>query len=111
MEEIKAYLKHLRISPRKTRLVADQIRGLSFDKAASQLKFILKESARPLLKLLMSAAASAKQADLREDRLFVKELKVDQGKTLKRYMPRARGRATVIRKKSSNITLILAEHK
>lgn len=108
--EVKASLKHLRISPRKTRLVAGVIRGLEVNKAVNQLKFLNKKSAKPMLKLVQSAISSAvNNYELDKNNLVIKEVRVEDGKTLKRWMPRAHGRATVIRKRMSHIYLILSE--
>jgi large subunit ribosomal protein L22 len=108
--EVKASLKHLRISPRKTRLVAGVIRGLEVNKAVNQLKFLNKKSAKPMLKLVQSAISSAvNNYELDKNNLIIKEVRVEDGKTLKRWMPRAHGRATVIRKRMSHIYLILSE--
>lgn len=108
--EVKASLKHLRISPRKTRLVAGVVRGLEVNKAINQLKFLNKKAAKPTLKLLESAIASAvNNYDLDKDNLIIKEIKVDEGRVLKRWLPRAHGRATVLRKKMSHVTIILSE--
>lgn len=108
-KKVGARLGRLRISPRKVRLVADEIRGLSSEKAILKLQFIPKRSSEPLLKLLKSAVNNAKQAGLQEDKLFVEEIKVNEGNVLKRYMPRARGRATIIRKRTSKVALTLSE--
>lgn len=108
--EVKASLKHLRVAPRKTRLVVNLVRGLEVDKAAGQLKFLNKKSAQPILKLLESAVANAvNNYDLDRKNLIIKEIKVDEGRVLKRWLPRAHGRATVLRKKMSHITIILSE--
>ncbi len=108
--EVKASLKHLRISPRKTRLVAGVIRGLEVNKAVNQLKFLNKKSAKPMLKLVQSAISSAvNNYELDKNNLIIKEVRVEDGKTLKRWMPRAHGRATVIRKRMSHIYLTLSE--
>lgn len=108
--EVKASLKHLRISPRKTRLVAGLIRGMEATKAINQLKFLNKKSAHPMLKLLESAVSNAvNNYDLDKKNLTIKEVKVEDGKTLKRWMPRAHGRATVIRKRMSHIYITLSE--
>lgn len=108
--DIKAQLNYLRISPRKTRLVGDLIRGMNVKKAENTLKITYKRAAEPFLKLLKSAVANGKNNfKLSEDNLYVKELKVDSGPTLKRWMPRARGRATSIHKRTSHITLVLSE--
>jgi len=110
--EVKAKLRFLRMSPKKVRLVADVIRGLSVTKAGHQLEFSSKKSSRPLLKLLNSAIANAENNfKLERDNLFVKTITVDQGPTLMRWRPRAFGRATPIRKKSSHINIILGEIK
>ena len=98
------------MSPRKVRSVVDVIRGLKVEDAMNQLKFITKWAVKPLEKLINSAVASAAHDfDLEEDNLYIKELKVDDGPTLKRWKPRARGRAAPIRKRTSHITLILGE--
>ncbi len=108
--EVKANLKHLRIAPRKTRLVAGLIRGLDVNKAINQLKFANKKSAEPILKLLNSAVSNAvNNYDLDKNNLTIKEIRVEDGKTLKRWMPRAHGRATVIRKRMSHIYITLSE--
>lgn len=108
--EVKANLKHLRIAPRKTRLVAGLIRGLDVNKAINQLKFANKKSAEPILKLLNSAIANAvNNYDLDKNNLTIKEIRVEDGKTLKRWMPKAHGRATVVRKRMSHIYIILSE--
>ncbi len=108
--EVKASLKHLRISPRKSRLVAGLVRGLEVNKAVNQLKFLNKKSAQPILKLLNSAISSAvNNYELDKNNLIIKEIRVEDGKTLKRWMPRAHGRATVIRKRMCHIYIILSE--
>ena len=90
--------------------MADVIRGLGVVEAQTQLQFIGKDSAKPLLKLLNSAIANAENNhDLEKSNLFIREIRVDQGPVLKRWQPRAHGRATPIRKRSSHISLILAE--
>lgn len=108
--EVKASLKHLRIAPRKTRLVAALIRNMEVNKAANQLKFLNKKAAKPVLKLLQSAiSSSVNNYDLDKNNLLIKEIKIEDGKTLKRWMPKAHGRATVIRKRMSHIYITLAE--
>lgn len=109
-KEQKAVLRYLKMAPRKVRLVADLIRGLPVNEAEARLLMSGKRPAAALLKLLRSATASAKHNNrLNPEHLFVKQIKVDQGPMLKRYIARAMGRATPIQKKSSHITLILAE--
>lgn len=108
--EIKAQAKFLRTSPRRARLVVDLIRGLEVEKAADQLKFMNKAVATPILKLLNSATANAvNNFKLQKDNLYVKTITVDGGPVLKRWQPRAFGRASPIRKRSSHISVILAE--
>lgn len=107
---VSAKLNNLRISPRKVRLVAGLIRGLKVSEAQKQLNFLGKRSADPILKLLNSAVANAKNnAKMSEENLIVSEIFVDGGPVLKRHMPRAFGRAFAIRKRTSHITLILAD--
>ena len=110
--EIKAKAKHVRMSPRKVRLVVDVVRGLQVGKALDQLKFTNKLAVGPIVKLVNSAIASAvNNFELEEGNLFIKEVKVDDGPTVHRWMPRAYGRATPIRKRTSHISLILGEIK
>lgn len=110
--EVKAQLKHLRMSPTKVRLVADVVRGSQIDRARAQLKFMKKLAAVPMTKLLESAIANATHNfSLEESNLFVKAVTVDEGVTLKRWMPKAHGRATKIRKRGCHINLILGEVK
>lgn len=107
--EVKATLKHLRISPRKVRLVIDVVRGMSVQQAEEQLMFMNKQTAKHVLKLIQSATANAKNNfKLEKKDLFIKEIVADEGFTLKRWMPRAHGRATPLRKRSSHIRLVLA---
>jgi large subunit ribosomal protein L22 len=107
--EVKAKLRFTRISPRKARLVADLIRGKRSEEALSILTFTPKAAARIIIKLLRSAIANADQKKIDVDRLYVKTIMVDQGPTMKRFMPRALGRATTIRKRTSHITIVLDE--
>ncbi len=108
--EIKASLNHLRMSPRKARLVLDVVRKLPIDKALEQLQFINKLAAEPIKKLIESAIANAEHNfNLDKNNLFIKEIKADEGSTIKRWMPRAHGRATTLRKRSCHIHLILGE--
>lgn len=111
MQETKAYLKNYRQSPRKVRLVADIVRGKPVEDAITILSFIPKRSALPLQKLLNSALAnlpSDKQAQ-RGKNIVVKEVRVDAGPTLFRRRPRSRGMANPIRKRTSHISVTLAE--
>jgi large subunit ribosomal protein L22 len=107
---ISARLQKVRVSPRKARLVADQIRGINVERAINLLTFSRQKSAGILKKLLLSAVANAENnqgADI--DDLVVSEIYVDQAPVLKRTMPRAKGRADRIIKRSSHITIKLAE--
>jgi len=104
---IKARLNHLQISPRKVRIVAKMIKNMNTKKAEQQLLYMNKRSAQPLLKLLKSALANAQHNfDIQETNdFYVKNVRVDQGPTLKRWRPRAFGRAYTVRKRSSRILL------
>ena len=107
METQTAQLRYLRIAPRKTRSVADLIRGLSVNEAEAQLMVQRRRPAKALLKLLRSAVSNAKNNKLNETHLFVKEIRVDGGPMLKRYLPRARGSASPIQRKMSHVTMTL----
>lgn len=110
--EVKAKLKSLRMSPRKVRLAADLVRGKKVKAALDQLAFSSKWSAKPISKLIQSAIANAKNnLALSEDNLYIKEISVDGGATLKRWMPRAQGRATPLKKRTSHVNVVLAEIK
>ena len=110
--EVSAKLRFLRISPRKVRLVTDLVRGKTLAQAEAQLAFLAKHSARPVLKLIQSAAANAENNfKLKKETLYIKKIFVDMGPSLKRWRPRAFGRAAPIVKRSSHITVILDEHK
>lgn len=100
---MKAQLRHLRISPRKARLVADLIRGKKTQEAEQILKFSNNRSAKPIAKLLKSAISSANN----QEGLYISEIKVDQGPTLKRWRARAFGRASEIKKRTSHISIKL----
>jgi len=103
-------LRHLRIAPRKVRLVADMIRKKTVEQAESQLEFNVKKAVLPIKKLLHSGIATAENDFGKEKgNLFIKEIRVDEGVTLKRARPRAKGRVYRILKRSSHITLILDE--
>lgn len=108
--EAKAQAKFIRMSPRKVRLVVDLIRGLDVEEAVNQLSFMAKAAARPVLKLLNSGVANAvNNLQWKKDNLYIKAITVGGGPTLKRWQPKAFGRATPIRKRSSHIFLVLAE--
>lgn len=107
--EARTTLRYLRMSPRKMRLVADLIRGLRTEKAETELLFSRKHAAKSLLKVLKSAEAVAKEKKMDPQKLFIRSVTVDGGPTLKRWQPRAHGRATPLRKRSSHITIVLEE--
>ena len=108
--ETSAKLKSVRLSPQKTRLVVDMVRGKAVQEALNILKFSPQRPADVVAKLVRSAVANAEQKGIEDvDRLFVKSVFVDQGPVLKRFMPRAQGRATKIRKPTSHITVVLDE--
>jgi large subunit ribosomal protein L22 len=105
---MKAVARYVRIAPRKARLVADEIRGKSLPEAQALLRFTNKRAAQILGDVVGSAAANAEHNDDADtDELFVREILVNEGPTIKRYQPRAMGRATMIRKRTSHITVRL----
>lgn len=108
----RAIARYVRISSRKVKVVVDLIRGKSVKDAQAILMFTPKAASEPVAKLLKSAVANAENnLDLSADTLFVAEVYANQGPTLKRFTPRAQGRATPIRKRSSHITIILDQAK
>jgi large subunit ribosomal protein L22 len=109
---VTAKLRNLRIAARKVRLVADLIRGKKIEHAQTILDFTTKRAARPLLKLLNSAVANARN-NLKIDpkNLYISKITVDEGPKYKRWRARARGRASEIQKKTSHITLVLSEQE
>ncbi len=107
-----ATAKYIRISSRKVKVVIDLIRGKSVDEAKAILMFTPKAASEPVLKLLNSAIANAENnLGMSADTLYVAEVFANQGPTLKRFRPRARGSAARIRKRTSNITIILDQAK
>jgi large subunit ribosomal protein L22 len=105
---MRATAKYVRIAPRKARLVADEVRGKSYPEASSILRFTNRRAARIVGDVINSAAANAEHnMDANPDELFVQEIRVDEGPTIKRYRARAMGRATMIRKRTSHITVEL----
>lgn len=107
---VKASVKHLRVSPRKARLVADMIRGLQVQKALNALAFSSKSVALDFSKLLKSAINNADQkGGIDPDNLYISRLEVGDGPTMKRFMPRARGMASSIMKRTSHIKIELEE--
>lgn len=105
---IKASLNYLRIAPRKVRLVANLVKGVDVKRAELTLNHLPRRSSGEILKLLKSAVANARHNfQLEEKNLFIKEIKVDSGPVFKRFRPRAFGRAAMIRKKTSHLSLVL----
>ena len=107
---MKASIPNYRQSPRKVRLVADLIKGKNVKDAELALSFLPKRAATPLLVLLKSAVANATQnSGINKESLVVSDVRVDKGVTMKRFMPRARGSASRINKRSSHVLLVLSE--
>lgn len=110
--EAKAVAKYIRMSPRKIRKVVDLIRGKKVEEALAILKFVPAGGAKSVEKVLKSAIANAEHnLELSADDLIVAKAFVDEGPTLKRFKPRAMGRADLIRKRTSHITLVVSEKK
>jgi large subunit ribosomal protein L22 len=109
--ESRCVARYLRVAPRKMRLVADIVRGMSVNDAIALLKFTPRAGARPILKAIQSAVANIVNRenvrDVNPDELVIKTILVDEGPTLRRFMPRAMGRATPIRKRMSHLTITL----
>lgn len=106
---MKAFLKNYRQSPRKVRLVAGLIKGKRVADANTHLSFLPKRASLPIQKLLNSAVANAKQSGANVENLVVSSVTVDKGIVMKRIMPRARGSASRINKRTSHVVLTLAE--
>lgn len=110
VKEAKATLKYARISARKVKIVADLIRGKNVNEAISIVKFTPKASSEIIEKLLKSAIANAENNhDMKSQNLYVAEIYANQGPTLKRIRPAAKGSAVRIRKRTSHITIVLRE--
>lgn len=107
--ETRAVAKYTRISAQKARLVARNVQGKRVEDAINILTFTPKKAATLINKVLHSAVANAEQAGVEVDNLVVKQVIVDEGPTLKRIMPRAMGRANRILKRTSHITVVVAE--
>jgi ribosomal protein L22 len=105
---VRASAKYVRVAPRKARLIADQVRGLHIEKARALLQFSPRGAAEDIQKLINSAAANAENNhDLVGDEMRITSITVDEGPTLRRFRPRALGRATPINKRTSHITVAL----
>lgn len=112
MTKVTAQLNNIRISPRKVRLVADRVRGVDVNEAIGILKYDMRKTAQPMEKLLKSAVANAENNfKLKSEDLVVSDITVGEGPTLKRWMPRAYGRASKILKRTSRISVVLTEKK
>jgi large subunit ribosomal protein L22 len=109
--EARAILRYARISPLKARQVLRIIQGMKAGDALYQLKFIPKKAARIVEGVLKSAIANAEQKGLDLDSLYIKKAVADDGPMYKKWIPRAHGRATMVRKKTSHITIVLEERK
>jgi large subunit ribosomal protein L22 len=108
--EARAVAKFIRISPQKARLIMDEVRGKKVDEAIRVLSFSPKKGAHVLKKLINSAVANAEaNKEIDVDTLYIKRIFADQGPVLKRFQPRAMGRASSIRKRTSHLTVILDE--
>ncbi len=110
--QVQAKLRHYRMAPRKTRLVTDMIKGMDVEKAINTLQLTGKKCAPAIKKLVESAVANADQrGDMDVDALYISRVFVDEGPTMRRFQPRAMGRATRINKRSSHITVILDDER
>ena len=109
-KKITVSLKNYRQSPRKVRLLADLVRGKNAERSVAVLGFVGKRASKPIGKLISSAIASARsEGGAKKENLFIEKIEVNEGPTLRRSMPRARGRAARINKRTSHVTLTLAE--
>ena len=107
-----ATLKYARISSRKVKIVADLIRGKNVDEALAILKFTPRGAAADIAKVVKSAKANAENNhEMNAENLYIASIVANQGPTIKRFMPRAQGRATMIRKRTSHIEVVLKEKK
>ncbi len=110
--EARAVSRHVRIAPRKVRLVVDLVRGKGVEEALGILEYVPKRAARVVAKTLRSVVANAQNTQRVDvDRLFVKRAFVDGGPTWKRFTPRAQGRATPVRKRTCHVTVIVDERQ
>jgi len=107
--EIKASIKNYRSTPRKARLLADFVRGKDVRKAIAELKFTNKKASEGFVKLLESALANAENNHSVTERLFIKEVRVDEGIKMKRFRAGSNGRALPLKRRLSNISVILTE--
>ncbi len=110
--EVKAVSKYIRLSPKKVRQVVNLIRGKSVDEALAILRYTPKRASEAVTKVVKSATANAENnLQMNKDELFVTACYVDQGPTYKRYKPRAMGRADIMRRRTSHITVVVGDKK
>lgn len=110
--DVRAVAKNVRISPRKVRLVLDEVRGKPAQEALAQLQFMPQKAAGPVRKALQSAVVNAENNfELDADKLVVSAIQADDARTLRRYRPKARGRVGYILKRSSHITVTVSERE
>ena len=110
--EVRAVSKHIRTSPKKVRLILDIVRGKKVDEALSVLRYMPNPSAKVVAKTIRSAAANAENNfQMSTDDLRIVRIYADEGRTLKRFRPRARGRASPLLKRSSHITVVVEEQE
>ncbi|GAB6178899.1 50S ribosomal protein L22 [Desulfotomaculum defluvii] len=110
--EARAIAKFIRVSPRKARMVVDLIRGKKVEEALAILRYTPNKAAAAVTKVVKSAAANAEHNnDMDKDELVVSQIFVDQGPSLKRMMPRAMGRADIIKRRTSHITVVVSDKK
>ncbi|MEJ7554605.1 MAG: 50S ribosomal protein L22 [Aquificaceae bacterium] len=107
--EARAVLRYARVSPTKARQVLRVIQGMKAGDALYQLRFIPKKAARIIEGVLRSALANAEQKGMDLDKLYIQKAVADQGPMYKKWIPRAHGRATMLRKRTSHITIVLVE--
>ncbi len=110
--EAKAIAKYVRVSPRKAGQICSLVRGKNVDEALAILKFTPRGAAEDIAKVVKSAKANAENNhEMNVENLYIESIVANQGPTIKRFMPRAQGRATMIRKRTSHIEVILKEKK
>lgn len=109
--EVMAVSKYVRISPRKTGLVAEVVRGKPALESQQLLQTMNKRAAKVIGKTLNSAISNARQKEIKEESLWIKKIVVGGGPMYKRYMPRAMGRATMVRRRTSHVTIVLSDEK
>jgi len=107
--EVKAVAKYVRISPQKVRKIVDAVKGERVEDGLAMLKFMPQKAAGIVKKVVQSAVANAENADIDVDSLVIRNVTADQGPVLKRFRARARGRGTRILKRTSHVTVVLAE--